>query len=128
MHYFPALLTREESDALADRIQALIDEQGWGLWAVEVVGVAPFIGFVGLAQPHFDSHFTPCTEVGWRLAAEFWGRGYATEAARAALRFGFQELLLDEIVSFTATDNWPSRRVMERLGMTRDAADDFDHP
>jgi len=128
MHYFPALLTREESDALADRIQALIDEQGWGLWAVEVVGVAPFIGFVGLARPRFDAHFTPCTEVGWRLAAEFWGRGYATEAARAALRFGFQELLLDEIVSFTATDNWPSRRVMERLGMTRDAADDFDHP
>src|SRR5262249_34632003 len=126
--YFPALLTREESDALADRIQALIDEQGWGLWAVEVVGVAPFIGFVGLARPRFDAHFTPCTEVGWRLAAEFWGRGYATEAARAALRFGFQELLLDEIVSFTATDNWPSRRVMERLGMTRDAADDFDHP
>jgi ribosomal-protein-alanine N-acetyltransferase len=87
-----------------------------------------FIGFVGLNEIHFQAHFTPAVEVGWRLAREHWGRGYATEAARAAVEFGFNELELPEIVAMTALKNAPSRRVMERLGMTTDPADDFDHP
>jgi RimJ/RimL family protein N-acetyltransferase len=128
MRYFPAPLTRQSSDALAHDIAREIEERGWGLWAVEVLGGAGFIGFVGLETPSFDAHFTPAVEVGWRLAREHWGRGYATEAARAAVDFGFRELALDQIVSFTAPVNTRSRRVMERLGMTRDPADDFDHP
>ena len=126
--HFPARPTREESDALAKLQQNLIAERGWGLWAVEVVEGAPFIGFVGLAQPRFDAHFTPAVEVGWRLAREHWGHGYASEAARAAVGFGFERLGLEEIVSFTTVGNGRSRRVMERLGMTHDQGDDFDHP
>jgi ribosomal-protein-alanine N-acetyltransferase len=128
MRYFPAPLTREQSDALAGRARATIAERGWGLWAVEVAGGASFIGFVGLAEPRFEAHFTPAVEIGWRLAREQWGRGYATEGARAVLAFGFDELGLEEIVSFTTVANERSRRVMERLGMTRDPADDFLHP
>ena len=128
MKYFPIALTRDQSDRFADRIQTHIEEHGWGLWAVEIAGTAPFAGFIGLARPRFEAHFTPCVEVGWRLAREFWGRGYATEGARAALAFGFRALGLREIVSMTTETNAPSRRVMERLGMTRDAADDFEHP
>jgi RimJ/RimL family protein N-acetyltransferase len=128
MRHFPALMSREESDALAEQQLDRIAERGWGLWAVEVVDGAPFVGFVGLAQPRFDAHFTPAVEVGWRLAREHWGSGYATEGARAALAYGFDDLGLDEIVSFTTVANARSRRVMERLGMTRDPADDFDHP
>lgn len=104
---------------------------GYGPWAVEAVdgsGRAPFIGFIGLFRPPFEAHFTPCVEVGYRLAFEHWGRGYATEGARAALAFGFASLGLDEIVAMTAVANARSRHVMEKLGMTRDAADDFDHP
>ncbi len=128
MRYFPDRMTREQSDALVDRICAHIDANGWGLWAVEVVGGAPFIGFVGLSAARFEAPFTPAVEVGWRLTPTAWGRGYATEAARAAVAYGFEELALDEIVSFTTVANTPSRRVMERLGMTRDPADDFEHP
>ena len=128
MRYFPATLTREQSDALAARERARIDERGWGLWAVELVDSATFIGFVGLAEARFDAHFTPAVEIGWRLARESWGNGYATEGARAVVDTAFQELGLDEIVSFTAVENEPSRRVMERLGMTHDPGDDFDHP
>lgn len=128
MRYFPSPLTRGESDALAERERTMIAERGWGLWAVEVIDRAAFVGFVGLAQPHFQAHFTPAVEVGWRLARDDWGRGYATEAARAAISFGFDELGLDEIVSFTSVVNVRSREVMKRLGMTRDANDDFDHP
>ena len=128
MRYFPAPLTREESDALAARARAQIEAEGWGLWAVEVPGVADFAGFVGLAIPSFEASFTPAVEVGWRLAREHWGKGYATEAARAAVAHGFGELGLDEIVSFTLRLNEPSIRVMERIGMTRDPAEDFDHP
>ena len=128
MRYFPAPLTREQSDALADRARAHLEEHGWGLWAVELRGERCFAGFVGLSRPSFDAHFTPAVEVGWRLAREHWGRGYATEAARAAVAFGFDTLDLDEVVSFTAAINLPSRRVMERLGMTHDPRDDFDHP
>jgi len=120
--------SRAESDALAAAIEAHFDLHGFGLWAVEVVGVAPFAGFVGLAVPRFEAHFTPCVEVGWRLAAEHWGHGYATEGARAALAFGFQTIGLDEIVSFTVPANLRSQRVMERIGMSHDPADDFDHP
>ncbi len=128
MEYFPATLSREESDALATRIEAHFDRHGFGLWAVEIPGVAPFAGFVGLSVPAFNAHFTPCVEIGWRLAVEQWGRGYATEAARAVLTFGFESLGLSEIVSFTVPGNLPSRRVMERIGMAHDPADDFDLP
>ena len=128
MRYFPATLSRAESDAFADGIEDHFAEKGFGLWAVEVPGGAPFIGFVGLSVPRFEASFTPCVEIGWRLAAEHWGRGYAPEAARAALAFGFDTLALREILSFTAMANQPSRRVMEKLGMTHDPADDFDHP
>jgi RimJ/RimL family protein N-acetyltransferase len=128
MRYFPAPLTREQSDALVERARGQISERGWGWWAIEVAGGEPFIGFVGLSEPRFEAHFTPAVEVGWRLARRAWGYGYATEAGQAALAFGFEELALDEIVSFTAVVNERSWRVMERLGMTRDEADDFDHP
>jgi RimJ/RimL family protein N-acetyltransferase len=128
MEHFPAPLHREESDALVDRIESGFEERGWGLWAVEVPGAAAFVGFVGLNPATFDAPFTPAVEVGWRLAREHWGHGYATEGARAALRFGFDELAVDEIVSFTTHGNTRSRRVMERLGMRRDPADDFDNP
>lgn len=128
MEHFPATLTREESDAAAQRIEAHFEQHGFGLWAVEVVGGAPFVGFVGLAIPRFEARFTPCVEIGWRLAAEHWGHGYATEAAREALRFGFEALELAEILSFTVPANLRSRSVMEKLGMTHEAADDFDHP
>jgi ribosomal-protein-alanine N-acetyltransferase len=128
MRYFPRLLTREESDALIENQGLLLELRGWGLWAVEVAGGAPFIGFVGLAEPQFDAHFTPCVEVGWRLAREHWGHGYATEAARAVVACAFDQLELDEIVALTTSANVRSRRVMERLGMTHDPADDFEHP
>lgn len=128
MEHFASALTGDESDVLADRIEAHFERHGFGLWAVEVPDQIPFIGFVGLAIPSFEAHFTPCVEVGWRLAAEFWDRGYATEAARAALASGFGPAGLTEIVSMTVPENVRSRRVMERLGMTHNPADDFDHP
>ena len=128
MRHFPGILSREESDALAGRIESSFDLNGFGLWAVEVPNLASFIGFVGIAIPRFEAHFTPCVEIGWRMAAQYWNRGYASEAARAALRFGFEILQLEEIVSFTVPGNLPSRRVMEKIGMLHDATDDFDHP
>ena len=128
MQYMPKLLSHEESDSLAMRSCDQFDRHGFGRWAVEVPGIAPFAGFVGLSIPQFDAHFTPCVEIGWRLAFEHWGHGYATEAARAALQFGFEQLTFDEIVSFTVPENRRSRSVMERLGMTWSPADDFDHP
>jgi RimJ/RimL family protein N-acetyltransferase len=128
MRYFPSPMTRDQSDALAVRADAAIKQRGWGLWAVEVVGRAPFVGFVGLNEAGFEAHFTPAVEVGWRLAPAAWGNGYATEAAQAAIAYGFQTARLDEIVSFTSTVNERSRRVMERLGMRHDPRDDFDHP
>jgi RimJ/RimL family protein N-acetyltransferase len=128
MEFFPRTLDRTESDAMVARIRGHFARHGFGLWAVEVPGVAEFIGFVGLAVPRFEAHFTPCVEIGWRLAREHWGRGYATEAARAVLEFGFRDLALQEIVSFTAATNLRSRAVMERIGMTRSPDDDFDHP
>ncbi|WP_374375171.1 GNAT family N-acetyltransferase [Dongia sp.] len=121
-------LTRDESDAFADRIATHIDEHGWGLWAIEIKEGAPFIGYAGLSRPRFDAPFTPCVEIGWRLAFEHWRHGYATEAARAVLDFGFNVLRLPEIVSFTTIGNTRSRKVMERIGLVRDPAGDFDHP
>ncbi len=126
--HFPSCLTRAESDASARRIRAEMAARGYGLWAAEVAGGAPFIGFIGLAAPSFVAPFTPCVEIGWRLAHAAWGNGYATEGARAALAFGFETLGLAEIVAMTTPANARSRRVMEKLGMRRDPADDFDHP
>ena len=127
MEHFPRLLDREQSDAFVrERIEPHFAERGFGLWAVEVPGVAPFVGFVGLQSPSFDAFFTPCVEVGWRLAAAHWGRGYATEAAHAAVAFGFEVAGLEEIVSFTVPANIRSIAVMERLGMRYDG--EFDHP
>lgn len=128
MEFMPGLLTRTESDALAGRIRAGFAERGFGWWAVEAPGVAEFIGCIGLLVPSFEAAFTPCVEIAWRLAAGQWGRGYATEAARAALEFGFGPLGLGEIVAFTVPANRRSRAVMERLGMTHSQAENFEHP
>jgi RimJ/RimL family protein N-acetyltransferase len=128
MEFFRSCLSRVESDTMVDYMQKHFSEHGFGLWAVEVPGVAPFIGFAGLDVPQFSAHFTPCVEVGWRLAFEYWGHGYATEAARLALGYGFRSLALAEVVSYTSVMNHRSRAVMERLGMCRDPADDFDYP
>jgi RimJ/RimL family protein N-acetyltransferase len=128
MEFFPAALSREQSDAMVDRIETHFQKHGFGLWALEVPGVTPFAGFVGLAIPRFEAAFTPCVEIGWRLAADHWNRGYATEGARAALAFGFGTLGLEEILSFTVPDNLRSRRVMEKIGMMHSPGEDFDHP
>lgn len=128
MEFLPQRLTRDESDAAAARIQEHIGNHGWGLWAVEVKGGAAFIGYVGLAAPRFQAHFLPAIEIGWRLAREHWGRGYATEAAEESLRFAFEKLTLQQIVSFTVPLNTRSIGVMERIGMTRDCGGDFEHP
>jgi RimJ/RimL family protein N-acetyltransferase len=128
MEHFPAVISRNDSDAFADRIDDHFKSHGFGLWAVEVPGEADFIGFVGLSIPGFKAPFMPAVEVGWRLAKAYWGRGFATEAARAAVADGFERLVLTEVVSFTVPANLRSIRVMERLGMTHDPADDFDHP
>lgn len=128
MRYFPAAMSRAQSDEWARTIHAMIDRHGWGWWAVEVRGGPEFIGFVGLNRPNFEAHFMPAVEIGWRLARPSWGHGYATEAATAALTFAFDELECAEVVSFAVIGNERSLRVMERLGMTHDPADDFDHP
>ena len=128
MEYFPASLTRQQSDSLIDAIESCFDQRGFGLWAVEVRETQGFIGFTGLNVPSLEAHFTPAVEVGWRLVRAAWGNGYATEAARGALAFGFEEIGLDQIVSFTSAENMRSRAVMERIGMTRNPDDDFEHP
>ncbi|WP_320175927.1 GNAT family N-acetyltransferase [Maridesulfovibrio sp.] len=127
MKYFPAPLSEMESNANADVISGLIDKRGWGFWAVEIPDVSSFIGFVGLHIPIAKLPFSPCVEIGWRLDKQFWGHGYATEAARFALEYGFIKLDLDEIVSFTATQNKASQAVMKRLGMRRES-ETFEHP
>lgn len=128
MEHFPSPLTRAESDAFVDRIELAFEHDGYGLWAIEVPGRFEFIGYAGLAVPRFEAHFTPAVEIGWRLDKPYWGQGFATEAARAAITDGFERVGLDEMVSFTVPANVRSRRVMERLGMKHDPADDFDHP
>lgn len=128
MRLFPSTLARADADDFVDRHAALLDERGWGLWAVEVVGGPPFIGFTGLAVPGFavPGRKEGCVEVGWRLAAEQWGRGYAPEAARAVLGAAWDVVGLDEVVSFTSVGNANSRRVMEKIGLTPER--EFDHP
>lgn len=131
MEHFPAMLTRAESDAMVDRIEERFDAQGYGLWALEVADPdrpAAFIGYTGLNPTSFEAHFTPAVEIGWRLARTAWGHGYATEAALAAVRHGFEVSGLDEIVSFTTIANARSQAVMRRIGMTHDPSDDFDMP
>lgn len=127
MEYFPSTLTKEESDRLAKRVMTNLEKKGWGWWAAEVPGISDFIGFIGLNE--LDSvHFAPAVEVGWRLAYDYWGKGYATEGAKACLEYGFMNLGLNEIVSFTALPNTRSIAVMKKLGLTRNPDDDFDHP
>ncbi|MES2632290.1 MAG: GNAT family N-acetyltransferase [Pseudomonadota bacterium] len=126
MRYFPSVQSREASDASVDWTKAHHDRHGWGNWACELKDTGEFIGFVGLSIPKRVFPFSPCVEVGWRLARPFWGRGLASEAARESLRFGFEQLGLQEIVSMTALANLPSRAVMERIGM-RNSGEDFDH-
>lgn len=128
MEHLPATLSSAESAALIERIEMSFERNGYGLWAIEVPGEAECIGFVGLSPVDFDVFFAPAVEIGWRLARPFWGRGFATEGAAAALTFGFEECGLGEVVSFTAQGNTRSRVVMKRLGMHRDPAEDFDHP
>jgi RimJ/RimL family protein N-acetyltransferase len=128
MEHMPRLLSRQESDERCAAIEEHFEQRGFGLWAVEIVGEAPFAGFIGLSVPRFETSFTPCVEIGWRLAAEYWGRGLATEGARAAAAFGFDHLGLGEMVSYTVPANVRSRRVMEKLGMKHDERQDFDHP
>jgi ribosomal-protein-alanine N-acetyltransferase len=128
MKYFPALATDEDTAAIIGRVRAHFDREGWGLWAVEVRGGPAFVGFCGLQRVPFDAPFTPAIEAGWRLARGAWGHGYATEGAQAALAFARDTLHLPDIVSMVIPDNTPSRRVCERLGMTTDPKDDFDHP
>jgi RimJ/RimL family protein N-acetyltransferase len=126
--FFPSVQTYQES---AESMQCIRDHwqrRGFGLWAVEVIGGAPFIGFIGLSVPSFDAPFTPCVELGYRIDFDHWNYGYATEGSRAAITFGFETVGLSEIVAMTTTSNGRSRRVMERLGMSHNAADDFDHP
>ena len=127
MEFLPVTLDRAASDAIVERYSSLIAERGWGFWAVERTDVRRFIGLAGLHVPIPELPFSPCVEVGWRLAFEHWGKGYATEAARGALRVGFERLGLPEIVSFTSVGNLRSRAVMERLNM-QEAADTFEHP
>lgn len=127
MRYFPATLDRARSDLMARACEQLLAERGWGVWAVELLENGAFIGIAGLNIPDPDLPFSPCVEVLWRLARPYWGQGYATEAAKAALRVGFDQLELDEIVSFAVLGNRRSRAVMERIGMA-DTGRTFDHP
>ena len=126
MEYFPSILSKTESDSVADRCKSLIADRGWGFWAVELKESKRFIGFVGLHVPSDDLPFSPCVEIGWRLGYEHWGKGYATEAALTSLYVGFQLLMLDEIVSFTAVSNLKSQAVMKRIGMAM--TETFEHP
>lgn len=128
MRYFPAPLSRLESASLIGRIRGHFAEHGFGLWALQRKDTGAFIGFTGLGVVGFDAPFTPAIEIGWRLAREHWGLGYASEAAWTALRCGFDRLALKEVVAFTAQSNLPSEKVMQAIGMHHDSADDFEHP
>ncbi len=128
MEFYPATLNRRQSDALAMRCRRSMDEDGFGLYAVEVKSTRDFIGYVGFAKAEFAAAFTPAVEIGWRLAFRSWGNGYATETAKACVAHGFSELGFDELVSFTTRRNRRSIAVMERIGMLRNPEDDFEHP
>ncbi|MFP3455397.1 GNAT family N-acetyltransferase [Psychrobacter sp. SIMBA_152] len=127
MAYFPKLLTTSMSNTIAKKCQSLIDDNGWGFWAVSLKETDTFIGMVGLNNAHADMPFSPAVEIAWRLDNDYWGLGYATEAARASLNFAFVELGIEEVVSFTAVINKRSQLVMERLGMTN-TQENFYHP
>lgn len=126
--FFPGLMSREESDRSVKLMSDHIAKYGWGFWAVSLRESDAFIGLIGLQNVHFEAHFTPAVEIGWRLAFDHWGKGYATEGAKAALAYGFETLNLNEIVSFTAVENMRSRHIMEKIGMHHESKDDFDHP
>ena len=128
MRHFPGTLEAADSDALLRRISGELDARGWGLWALQERGSGRLLGFTGLSPVPFPAPFAPAVEIGWRLVRSHWGRGLASEAARASLAHGFGELSLEEIVAFTFVGNQRSRAVMERIGMTRDRAGDFEHP
>ena len=128
MEYFPGLKSRQESDASVKLMSNHIERCGWGFWATSLIQTGEFIGFIGLEDVYFKADFTPAIEIGWRLAFNCWGKGYATEGALASLRYGFEKLKLEKIVSFTPVQNMRSRAVMERIGMHHDQKDDFDHP
>lgn len=128
MEFFPKLYDVEETAAMINRMEEGFKENDYGLWAVELKETGEFVGMVGLSSPRFTAHFTPCVEVGWRIAKHHWNKGYATEGALEALKDGFDRLGLQEIVAMTAAHNKRSMRVMEKLHMTRDPADDFPHP
>lgn len=128
MRYFPAVLSEAHSNDFAAQIRSRLHEHGWGFWALELRESGEFIGMTGLNIPRVALPFMPCVEIGWRLAKPFWGQGLAYEAALAALEFGFMQLQLDEIVSFTALSNQRSQALMQRLGMQLDAPGEFDHP
>jgi RimJ/RimL family protein N-acetyltransferase len=128
MEHFPEALTAEQTATAIEWIEAGFEDRGYGLWAVELPGESSLIGFVGLQPAPAEMPFAPAVEIGWRLAAEFWGRGLASEAARAAMAFAFGQARLEQLVSFTASTNTRSMRVMERLGMHRDPTEDFDNP
>ena len=130
MEHFPKVLSLAESEAMLGRVRAHWAAHGFGWWVVERRDDSAFLGIAGLLRPSFEAHFTPCVELGWRLATDAWGYGYATEAARAVVRHGFEALAprLREILAFTVPGNARSRQVMDRLGMRHDPADDFDHP
>ena len=128
MEFFPGCLSREESDRFMDRIETHFDNHGFGLFAAELKAEAKLIGFIGLYVATFQAHFTPAVEIGWRIATPYWNRGLATEGSQKVVEFGFERLHLDNIVSFTVPENVASRRLMEKLGMTYNPADDFDHP
>ena len=128
MEFFVKTLTRDESDAMVERMRLHFDQHGFGLWAVEIPGEASLAGCLGLIFPRHDLPFPPCVEIGWRLGTEFWGRGLATEGARRVLEFAFQDAKLAEVISITSRINVRSRRVMEKLGMSNSSVDDFEHP
>jgi RimJ/RimL family protein N-acetyltransferase len=128
MEFLRPLTEPGAAEAWAARVRDHWRRHAFGQWVVEIPGEASFIGVVGLSTVSYEAHFTPAVEVAWRLAPAYWGRGYATAAARAALDYGFNTLGLAEIVAVTVPPNIRSRRVMERLGMTRASEDDFDHP
>lgn len=128
MEFYAQTLRREESDALAEKIQRDFAERGYGFWAVEITGVSDFIGYIGLNYWNLEMPFAPCVDIGWRIGTPYWGKGYATEGAREVLRYGFEKLQLSEIVAMATIHNTRSHRVMERLGMKSDPTENFEHP
>ena len=128
MEYFPSLLNPEESSAMIERVKLVFKESGFCFYACELKTSREFIGFIGLSAPKFQANFTPCVEIGWRIASKHWGKGYATEGALKCLEVGFNQFNLDEIVSFAVKDNYKSHNVMDKIGMQRDLSGDFLHP